>query len=124
MLIKISVNTLAARNGRVPLNVDIIPSPDIAEPTFRQVPTGGVTAPTANPVINIAPNWIGDIPAATHAGRKTGVSSKIAGLTSIKVPAIRMIKTIKISMMTGERFINTTKLATASGILSSARIQI
>ena len=56
MLIKIKVNTLAARKGAVPLNTDPIPSPDIAAATFIQVPTGGVTAPTARPVINTAPN--------------------------------------------------------------------
>ena len=56
MLIKIKVRTLAARKGAVPLNTDPILSPDIAAATFMQVPTGGVTAPTASPEINMAPN--------------------------------------------------------------------
>lgn len=56
MHINISVRTLAAKNGRAPLNTVPIPSPEIAEATFTQVPTGGVTAPTANPEIRIAPN--------------------------------------------------------------------
>ena len=113
ILIKINVRTFAARNGMVPPNIAPIPSPEIAEATLIQVPTGGVTAPTANPVMRIAPNCTGEMPTATQAGRNTGVSNKIAGLTSIKVPAIKMIKTIKRSIITGGRFWVTTKPATA-----------
>ena len=124
MLIKINVKTLAVKNGTLPLNIDPIPSPEIAEATLIHVPTGGVMAPTANPEIRMAPNCIGEIPTATQAGRKTGVSNKIAGLTSIKVPAIKMMILMKISIITGDKFKATTKPATISGILSSARIQI
>ena len=124
MLIKININTLAAKNGIVPLNIDPIPNPEIAEATFIHVPTGGVTAPTANAEIRIAPNWMGEIPTAMQAGRKTGVSNKIAGLTSIKVPASKMIKTINSSIITGGRLIATTKPATASGTFSRAKTQI
>ena len=124
MQIKINVRTFAAKNGILPLNIDPIPNPEIAEVTFIHVPTGGVTAPTANPVIRIPPNCIGEIPTATHAGRKTGVSNKIAGLTSIKVPAINIIITMAINIITGGKFIATTYPATASGILSSDKIHI
>ena len=101
MQINITVRTFAVRNGILPLNIDPIPNPEIAEVTFIHVPTGGVTAPTANPVIRIAPNCTGEIPTATQAGRKTGVINKIAGLTSIKVPAIRMMITIEINITIG-----------------------
>ena len=124
MLNNISVNTFANKNGRAPLNTEPTPSPEIAEATFIQVPTGGVTAPTAKPDIRIAPKWMGEMPTATHAGKKTGVNNKIAGLTSMKVPAINMIKTIKINIMAGERLRAITKPATFSGILSSASIQM
>ena len=106
------------------MNIVPIPNPEIAEVTFIQVPTGGVTAPTANPVIRIAPNWIGETPTASQAGRNTGVINKIAGLTSIKVPAIRIMITIEINIIIGWRFIVITNPATFSGIRSRARIQI
>jgi hypothetical protein len=124
MQININVRTFAVKKGILPLNIEPIPKPDIAEVTFIHVPTGGVTAPTANPVIRIPPNCIGEIPTATQAGRKTGVSNKIAGLTSIKVPAIKIIMTMAINIIMGGKFMATTYPATASGILSSARIQI
>lgn len=56
MQIKINVKTLAAKNGLAPRNTDPIPRPEIAEATFMHVPTGGVTAPTANPEMRMAPN--------------------------------------------------------------------
>ena len=56
MLIRISVKIFAAKKGAVPLNMVPIPKPEIADPTFMHVPTGGVTAPTASPDIKIAPN--------------------------------------------------------------------
>ena len=64
-------------------------SPDTVEHTFRHMPTGGVTKPIARPVINTAPNWIGETPSNFNAGRKTGVSNRIAGLTSTKKGAVR-----------------------------------
>ena len=124
MLINIRVIIFAAKNGAAPLNIVPIPRPEIADPTLIQVPTGGVTAPTAKPVINIAPNWIGDIPTATQAGKNTGVNNRIAGLTSIKVPAIRITTTIKSNMMTGEKFIVIINVAMVCGTRSSARIQM
>ena len=56
MLIRISVIIFAAKKGAVPLNMVPIPKPEIADPTFMHVQTGGVTAPTASPEIKIAPN--------------------------------------------------------------------
>jgi len=56
MLIKISVITLASKKGAAPLKIVPIPKPDIADATFMQVPTGGVTAPTARAEIRMAPN--------------------------------------------------------------------
>ncbi len=49
-------NLVKTDYGIVPLNIDPIPNPEIAEATFMHVPTGGVTAPTANAEIKIAPN--------------------------------------------------------------------
>ena len=48
--------TLAARNGAAPRKIEPIPSLEIAAQTFRQLPTGGVQAPTAKPETRITPN--------------------------------------------------------------------
>ena len=65
--------------------------PVIIEHTFKQLPTGGVQAPTARPITKITPKRIGEIPRLIILGRKTGVNNSIAGLTSINVPAINII---------------------------------
>ena len=62
------------------------------EQTFRQLPTGGVQAPTARPITIITPNKIGETPIFIMLGKNTGVNNNIAGLTSINVPANRIIK--------------------------------
>ena len=84
-VINTRVTAFATRKGRAPLKIFPMPSFDMAEATFRHIPTGGVTRPTANPQIRITPNCTPDIPSARTAGRKTGVRSSIAGLTSIKL---------------------------------------
>ena len=94
----INVMMFARRKGMAARNIVPIPSFEIAEATFRHMPTGGVTRPTARPDINMTPNWILDIPRTPMAGRKTGVSSRIAGLTSTKVPVIKMIKSMNSKM--------------------------
>ena len=63
-----------------------IRSPDTTEQTLRQFPTGGVHAPTANPDTNTTPNKTSEIPLWTTTGKKTGVSKRMAGLTSMNVP--------------------------------------
>ncbi len=50
---------------------------------LEQLPTGGVQAPTAKPATNTTPNNTGETPASIIPGKRTGVRSKIAGLTSI-----------------------------------------
>ena len=65
---------------------------------FRHMPTGGVTRPMARPVIIIAPNCSGEKPYCCMTGSRMGVSNRMAGLTSMKVPIIR-ISTSKISAM-------------------------
>ena len=52
----------------------------------------------ARPVIIMAPNCSGEKPYCTMTGSRMGVSSRMAGLTSMKVPIIR-ISTSKISAM-------------------------
>ena len=69
--------------------------------TFKQFPTGGVHAPTANPTTKITPNKIGEIPTSTMLGKKTGVNNKIAGLTSIKVPEINIMITNRSNILVG-----------------------
>ena len=48
----------ASKKGAAPLNILPILSPVIIEQTFKQFPTGGVHAPTANPPTKITPNKI------------------------------------------------------------------
>ena len=55
-VIKINVITLANEKGTAARNMVPMPSLDMAEPTFKHIPTGGVTSPIANPVMRIAPN--------------------------------------------------------------------
>ena len=62
------------------------------EQTLRQFQTAGVQAPTARPITIITQNKIGETPIFIMLGKNTGVNNNIAGLTSIKVPAKRMIK--------------------------------
>jgi hypothetical protein len=94
-VINIRVIMLASRNGRAARNIVPMPSFDIADATFRHIPTGGVTSPTARPEIRITPNWMREILSKSIVGKNTGVSKRIAGLTSINVPVIRMIISIK-----------------------------
>lgn len=77
--------------------------PVIIAQTFKQFPTGGVHAPTANPITKITPNSVGEIPMLMILGKKTGVKSKIAGLTSMKVPDIKIIIANSRSMLIGFR---------------------
>ena len=81
----------ATKKGAAPLNILPILKPVIIEQTLRQFPTGGVHAPTAKPITKTTPNKIGDIPISIMLGKKTGVSNSMAGLTSIKVPEIKII---------------------------------
>ena len=94
-VINIKVMILAKRNGRAARNIVPMPSFEMAEATFRHIPTGGVTRPMARPEIRITPNWIRETPNTPIAGRKTGVSKRIAGLTSTKVPVARMMILMK-----------------------------
>ena len=54
-----STSRLARRKGAAPRKTLTMLCPEIAEQTFRHMPTGGVTSPTASPVISTEPNWIG-----------------------------------------------------------------
>ena len=92
-----------------------IPRPEITEHTLRQFPTGGVQAPTASPTTSTTPNNMGDPPAAITIGRKIGVSKRIAGLTSINVPAKRMIPIISIISQNKDRSNPLTISANPSG---------
>ena len=119
-----SVIAFAARNGAAPLKILPISSCATAAPTFRQVPTGGVQAPTANPDTRSTPKRIGETPRPSRAGANTGVSNRIAGLTSITVPAARTIKFTKISVPVAPSPRSTTKPAMVSGTLSRASTQM
>ena len=121
-MIKIKVITLANEKGTAARNMVPMPSLDMADATFKHIPTGGVMSPIANPVISMTPNWIGETPSAVTAGRNTGVKSRIAGLTSTKVPVIRMIATITRRIMNTGRSSPDTRPATAWGICSMAKI--
>ena len=99
----ISVITFAIKNGAADLNIFSMLNPVIMAHTFKQFPTGGVHAPTAKPITKITPNSIGEIPMLTILGRKTGVKSKMAGLTSINVPDIKIIIAKNRSMLVGFR---------------------
>ena len=101
-----------------------MPKFEIAAQTFKQLPTGGVQAPTANPETKTMPKCTGDTPISVSAGRKTGVSSKIAGLTSMNVPAARMIKSTTNNVASGDNSSPATNAATASGTRSSASTQM
>ena len=84
--------TLQIIKGRAPLNISIIGMWLILLHALRHIPTGGVTRPIARPVIIIAPNCKSLIPTCCIIGRRIGVSKRIAGETSMKVPIIRMSK--------------------------------
>ena len=98
--------------------------PVIIAQTFKQFPTGGVHAPTANPITKITPNSIGEIPMYMILGKKTGVKSKMAGLTSINVPDIKIIIANNKSMLAGFRPKVDIVSDIWSGILSYANIHI
>ena len=98
--------------------------PVIIAQTFKQFPTGGVHAPTANPITKITPNSVGEIPMLMILGKKTGVKSKIAGLTSMKVPDIKIIIANSRSMLVGFRPKVDIVSDIWSGILSYANIHI
>ena len=123
-VIKINVITLANEKGMAARNMVPMPSLDMAEATFKHMPTGGVTSPIANPVIRMTPNWIDETPRDVTAGRKTGVKRRIAGLTSTKVPVIRIITLITSRMKNTGRSNPDTKLATAWGICSMTKIHM
>ena len=84
--------------GRCALKISMMGIRLILLQAFRHMPTGGVTRPMARPVIIMAPNCSGEKPYCTMTGSRMGVSSRMAGLTSMKVPIIR-ISTSKISAM-------------------------
>ncbi len=123
-VINIKVMMLARRNGMAARNIVPMPSFEIAEATFKHIPTGGVTKPTARPEIRITPNWMRETPSTPMAGKKTGVSKRIAGLTSTKVPVSKMIKSIKSNITKAGRSSPEINSATVCGTRSSARIQI
>jgi len=116
--------TFAIRKGIAPRNIVFIPSPEIIAHTFKQLPTGGVQAPTANPTTNTTPNNTGETPASIIPGRRTGVKSKIAGLTSINVPVARIINITRNIIIVGGSPIAITEFAMSSGMRSKASIQI
>ena len=118
IIIIISVITFAIKNGAADLNIFSMLNPVIMAQTFKQFPTGGVHAPTANPITKITPNSIGEIPMLTILGRKTGVKSKMAGLTSINVPDIKIIIANNKSMLVGFRLKVDIVFDIWSGILS------
>ena len=55
-VININVMMFAIRNGMAARNMVPMPSLEIAEATFKHIPTGGVTSPTASPEIKMTPN--------------------------------------------------------------------
>ena len=57
-MIKAKTRTLASRKREVLRKIVPMRSPDTAEQTFRQLPTGGVQAPTAKPETRTTPNKI------------------------------------------------------------------
>ena len=114
----------ASKKGAAPLNILPILSPVIIEQTFKQFPTGGVHAPTAKPTTKITPNKIGEIPISIMLGRKTGVNNKIAGLTSIKVPAINIIIIKRNNIPVGSRPRPLIIFDNPSGTLSYANTHI
>ena len=112
------VKTFAARKGSAPLNMTPILRPETAEQTFRQLPTGGVHAPTASPITRTTPNKMGDPPTEITIGKKIGVNKSIAGLTSINVPASKIINIISSISQNSDRSKLSTKYANPSGNLS------
>ena len=119
-----SVMIFATKKGAAPLNILPILSPVIIEHTFKQLPTGGVQAPTARPITKTTPNNIGETPILIMLGRKTGVNNNIAGLTSINVPAINIIIINNNSILVGCRPRSVIISDNPSGILSYANTQI
>lgn len=118
MTINKRVKTFAARKGNAPRNIVPILSPETAEHTFRQFPTGGVHAPTASPMTSTTPNNMGDPPALVTIGKKIGVSKSIAGLTSINVPANNIITIIRSISQNSGSSKPLTEFANSSGNLS------
>tara|TARA_B000000437_G_C11478973_1_gene237967 strand:+ start:177 stop:422 length:246 start_codon:yes stop_codon:yes gene_type:complete len=70
IIIIISVITFAIKNGAADLNIFSMLNPVIMAQTFKQFPTGGVHAPTANPITKITPNSIGEIPMLYNTWQK------------------------------------------------------
>ena len=52
----------AIKKGAAPLKIFPILSPVIIAQTFKQLPTGGVQAPTARPMTKTTPKKMGDTP--------------------------------------------------------------
>ena len=119
-----SVMIFATKKGAAPLNILPILSPVIIEHTFKQLPTGGVQAPTARPITKTTPNNIGETPISIMLGRKTGVNNNIAGLTSINVPAINIIIINNNSILVGCKPRPVIISDNTSGILSYANTQM
>ena len=117
-VIKNNVITFAIKKGIAPRKIVFIPNPETMAQTFKQLPTGGVQAPTAKPATNTTPNNTGETPASIIPGKRTGVRSKIAGLTSIKVPETRIKIITKNIIIVGGSPILITEFAIISGICS------
>lgn len=115
-----NVIIFANKKGAAPLNIFPTLIPVIIEQTFKQFPTGGVQAPTAKPITKITPKSIGEIAMFMILGRKTGVNNSIAGLTSIKVPVIKIIKTNRNNILLGWSPSPWIISANLSGTLSNA----
>ena len=96
-----NVIIFANKKGAAPLKIFPILIPVIIEQTFKQFPTGGVQAPTAKPITKITPKSIGEMPMLIILGMKTGVNNSMAGLTSIKVPVIKIMKTKRNNILLG-----------------------
>ena len=100
----------------------IIGIPDILLPTFKHIPTGGVTSPIARPTTKIIPKVISLIPSVVNTGNIIGAINKIHGTTSKNVPKrrIRISKSKKIIHV--GIFELKIKLAIASGTCLIAKI--
>ena len=93
-----STKILQSKNGEEDLKTLTIDIPDILLPTFKHIPTGGVTSPIARPTTNIIPKVISLIPSVVNTGNIIGAINRIHGTTSKNVPKrrIRISKSKKI----------------------------
>ena len=114
----------AIKKGAAPLKIFPILSPVIIAQTFKQLPTGGVQAPTARPMTKTTPNKMGETPNWIMLGKNTGVNNKMAGLTSINVPEIKIITTNNKSMLVEFKPREDIVSDSSSGILSKASTHI